>query len=293
MLEWVLDRLPKEVDRVIVAVNWQAERLRRYFEDHPRDLEFIVVEETEPLGTAGAVKNCEPHIQSDRFLVLNADIVSDMDLEGMMAQHRDTDAVGTISLKEVPRRDVVHFGVIAPAKDDPRRIAGFVEKPKDPADAPSRLINAGAYLLERRILDVIPEGRLVSMEKDIFPQLLDDADGFYGHTFQGIWIDVGDPARLLAASKELDADHWHGHDADIAPAATVEDCIAGDRLRVGAKAHLERCVMGDDVTIADGVRLRDCVIGDGETVEQDAAEARIWTRDVPEGYPQKQVGNAL
>ncbi len=291
MLEWVLDRLPAEVDRVIVAVNWQADRLRAYFDGREGDLECIVVEETEPLGTAGAVKNCEAHIQSERFLVLNADIVSDMDLEGMVAQHGSTDAIGTISLKEVPEADVVNYGVVALDPDDPRRITGFVEKPKDPKDAPSRLINAGAYLLERRVLELIPPGQLVSMEKEVFPQLLQD--GFYGHAFDGDWIDVGDPARLLAASESLDPNSWHGKDAAVAPDARVQHSVAGDRITVGAGATVQDCVFGDDVVVAPGVTLSHCVVGDGEHVTADASSTRIWSKALPAGYPDKQIGNAL
>lgn len=290
MLEWVLDRLPAEVTKVIVAVNWQAERLEKYFANADHPFETMVVRESEPLGTAGAVQNCAEHLTSDRFFVLNADIVSDMDLEGQLQQHIETGAKGTISVKEVPLEDVVNFGVIAPHDDDPRRIQHFVEKPKDPKDAPSRLINAGAYLLERSVLELIPKGEMVSMEKDIFPQLL--ATGLYGHRFDGTWIDVGDPTRLRLAAAHV-SDQWHGVDAAIAPTARVRDSVAGVNLTVGEAATIERCVIGDNVTIAPEALLRDCVIGDNETVDADAEGVRIWTQERPAGYPNKQVGNAL
>lgn len=291
MVEWVLDRLPAEVTRVIVAVNWQAEKLEAHFAASDRDLEFVVVREDEPLGTAGAVKNCEAHIQADQFFVLNADIVSDMDMDAIVAQHRETGAVGTISTKEVPLGDVVNFGVIAPDPGDARRIRGFVEKPQNPADAPSRLINAGAYLLNRSVLDLIPAGQMVSMEKEVFPQLLDQ--GFYGCAFDGYWIDLGDPERLRAASHQLDPGTWHGPGAEISPDAKINESIAGDGATVGAGASLERCVLGDDVTIAAGANLHDCVVGDGETVTGAHAGAMVWTQGVPAGYPNKQVGNAI
>lgn len=290
MMEWMLDRLPEAVDRVIVAVNWQAEALEAYFAERPGDLECHVVRENAPLGTAGAVKNCSRHLGDGPFFVLNGDIISDMDLDAMMRQHEDTEALGTISLKEVPEEDVVHFGVIDPDPEDPRRIRGFVEKPRDPSLAPSRLINAGAYLLDASVLDRIPAGRLVSMEKEIFPQLF---GRFYGVPFEGMWIDVGDPARMRQATMALDPDAAWGRGTQVDASASVTGSVLGAACRIGAGAVLKDCVMGDRVSVDEGVRLVDCVVGDEEHVSDDATAARIWTGAVPSGYPQKQVGNAL
>lgn len=300
MLEWVLDRLPPEVHRVVVAVNWKAQALGAYFGQRSTRAagdrrEFVVVREEEPLGTGGAVKNCERHLTGDRFFVLNADIVSNLDMRAMLASHKANAGAGTISLKEVEPADVVHYGVVKPAgpaaADGSVRIADFLEKPKDPAHAPSRLINAGAYLLERRVLDLVPEGRMVSMEKEVFPQLI--PQGFHGFPVQGHWIDVGDPARLRQASRTLDPSFRFGPGTRLADGARFEDSLAGRDCRVGVGARLERCILGDGVTIRDGVHLADCVVGDNEAVSANAKDARIWSKPVPPGYPQKQVGNAL
>ncbi|HET6398873.1 MAG TPA: NDP-sugar synthase [Candidatus Thermoplasmatota archaeon] len=303
LVEWALDRLPQEVDRVIVCVNWLADALRVHFAASNRDIEFVVVQEDEPLGTAGAVKNAEPHIRSKDFFVLNADIISDMDLAALIRQHEATGAAGTISLKEVQPHEVVDFGVVrpdtgpeaqpksaGPDTKDAVRIAGFVEKPARPEDAPSRFINAGAYLLHRDVLKLIPKGRLVSMEKEIFPHLI--PQGFWGCTFRGQWIDVGDPTRLLQASRKLDPERHFGPGSEVAADARILDSVGGRGCRIGAAAILERCVLGDDVTVAAGVHLVDCIVGDGEHVSRDAKGDRIWSKPVPDGYPQKQVGNA-
>lgn len=286
MLEWVLDRLPEEVTKVIVAVNWQAEALESYFAASDRDLEFAVVRESEPLGTAGAVKNCEAHLESDQFFVLNADIISDMDLEGMIRMHREKDSHCTIALKEVAEAEVVNYGVIQPHPEDSDRVIGFVEKPKDPSLAPSRLINAGAYLLNRSVLQLIAPGQMVSMEKEIFPQLLEP--GFYGVPFSGYWMDVGTPERLLEASAHLST-AWHGPGASIE--GTVQNSAAGANLTVARGVTVEDCVIGDNVRIEANVR--NCVIGDGETITSATENLRVWTKPMPAGYPDKQVGNAL
>lgn len=300
MVEWVLDRLPPEVRRVVVAVNWKAQALGTYFATREskgkgRRVEFVVVKEDEPLGTAGAVKNCEAHLASDRFFVLNADIVSTMDLGAMVRAHAANKGAGVISLKEVAPADVVHYGVVREdeqaAAEGAIRIADFMEKPKDPSLAPSRLINAGAYLLDRSVLSLIPKGQLVSMEKEIFPQLI--PRGLYGLPFQGEWHDVGDPARLRAASHALDPKFKAGPGSRIAPDAHLVDTLLGRDCSIGAGARLEHCVLGDGVTVDVGVHLNDCVVGDGEQVRHSATGHRIWTRPVPAGYPEKQVGNVL
>lgn len=300
MVEWVLDRLPPEVRRVIVAVNWKAQALGTYFATRDakgkgRRVEFVVVKEDEPLGTGGAIKNCEPHLSSDRFLVLNADIVSTMDLGALVAAHKAHNAVATISLKEVAAADVVHYGVIKPAgaadTDGAVPVADFVEKPKDPSHAPSRLINAGAYVLERRVLDLIEPGKLVSLEKEIFPHLL--SQGFWGLPFEGTWLDVGDPQRLAAASHALDPKFTAGPGTRIAPDAKVVRSLMGRDCAVRGGAVVEDCILGDGVTVDVGVHLKDCVVGDGELVRHGHTHQKVWSRPVPHGYPDKQVGNAL
>jgi len=299
MLEWVLDRLPPEVSRVVVAVNWKAQALGTYLQERPRKrgqpFDVVVVREEEPLGTAGAVKNCETHLRSDDVLVLNADIVSAMDLGALARAHRTHGGAATISLKEVEPADVVHYGVVEPAgpaaPDGAIPVKAFVEKPKTPEAAPSRLINAGAVILRRDVLSLVPPGRLVSLETEVFPQIL--SRGFWGLPFTGHWVDVGDPVRLRAASRILDPKFTLGPESRVAPDATVTDTLGGAQVYVGPGATVDGCVLGDRVTIRGGIHLKDCVVGDGETVSEDAKGQRIWTRPLPAGYPQKQVGNAI
>lgn len=299
MVEWVLDRLPDEVRRVIVAVNWKAQTLGSYFatrdvKGKARRVEFVVVKEDEPLGTAGAVKNCEAHLTSNRFMVLNADIVSTMDLQALAATHVARKASATISLKEVAAADVVNYGVIRPAGDAVEGaipVAEFVEKPSTPDQAPSRLINAGAYVLDRSVLDLIPSEKLVSLEKEIFPQLLER--GFWGLPFDGTWIDVGDPQRLAQASHALDPHFKAGPGSRIAADAHVTKSLMGRDCAIRGGARLEGCILGDGVTVDAGVQLKDCIVGDGEFVRSNQTGARIWSKPIPAGYPDKQIGNAL
>ncbi len=293
MLEWVLDRLPNEVDRVIVALNWKAAELEAHFKASPRPLEFEVVLENEPLGTGGAMRNCLDAVRSDPVFVVFADIVSDFDLERMVRCQKETGAACVVALREVPLADVVHFGVadVAEEAESGVRLRGFVEKPATPDLAPSRLINAGVYLLRRDVLESIPPGRLVSFEKEILPGLLDD--GVYGVPYDGLWVDVGDPARIRIATAALNGHSAIPKDAKLGDDVAIHDSVAGTGLRMGTGASLRGCVLGRDVTVAPGVELADCVVGDGETVNASATGTRVWTRPVPEGYPAAQVGNAM
>lgn len=300
MMEWVLDRLPADVRRVVVAVNWKAQALGTYLANREatgraRRVEFVVVKEDEPLGTGGAIKNCENRLTSDRFLVLNADIVSSMDLGALATTHVAHKAAATISLKEVEPDQVVNYGVIKPAgpaaTDGAIPVEEFVEKPKDPKLAPSRLINAGAYVLDHAVLDLIPRGQLVSLEKEIFPQLL--AKGFWGLPFDGHWIDVGDPRRLLQASAAMDPSFQTGPGSRVAVGGRMTGSIAGRDCVIRPTAVVEDCILGDGVTVEAGVHLKGCVVGDGELVRASATDARIWTKPVPAGYPEKQVGNRI
>lgn len=293
MVEWVLDRLPADVDRVIVALNWKADDLEAYLGASRRGVEFVVVREDQPLGTGGAMRNCLDQVRSDAVMVLFADIVSDFDLGRMVRSFNQTGAACVVALREVPADQLRHFGVADLGEETSAgiRLRGFVEKPATLAQAPSRFVNAGIYVLRRSVLEGIPQGRLVSFETEVLPRIL--RSGVFGIPYDGLWVDVGDPERVLTATAALDAERSLPEDAELAEDAVVTDTVAGTGLRVGAGAGLDHCVLGRDVTVSDGVVLRGCVVGDGETVTRSARDERIWSRPVPREYPEKQVGNAI
>ncbi len=106
-------------------------------------------------------------------------------------------------------------------------------------------------------------------------------------------MDVGDPQRLLQASQLLDPKFTVGPRSRVDSSATFAGSVGGNDCFVGVEANVERSVLGDNVTVKAGVHLADCVVGDGEIVSSNATGQRIWTKPIPAGYPQKQVGNAL
>lgn len=308
MILYLIDSLPSEVDRVILAVNYKKEQIEKCFSKYDCGREIIINEEPEPLGTGGAVKFAEKYL-GDRFFVLNSDIISSINLQDMIRFHERNKATATISLWPVD--NVSEFGVAEVGEDG--RITGFVEKPK-PEDAPSNLINAGAYLLESEVLDYIETGRLVSMEKEIFPQIISNTGRFYGYKFEGYWIDIGRIKSYLYVNqfllKEKGLDKIIGEDSNVkgdivnsilgrnvnvGRNTVIKSSVIFDNVSIDDNVTIENSVIGENCRIKENVYINNAVIGDNETIMDgyEIIDTTIWTQPIPEGYPKKQIGNVI
>jgi mannose-1-phosphate guanylyltransferase len=308
MIAHLIQTLPKKVDTVVLAVNYRRDQIEEYFCAHDFGKTIIVNEEPRPLGTAGAVKFADQFIAGS-FFVLNADILCSLNLTEMLRFHEKKKAVATISLW--PVENVSEFGVVDITKDG--NITKFVEKPKV-EDAPSDLINAGAYLLEPQVLNYIETGRLISMEKEIFPQIIKNTGRFFGYKFQGYWLDVGRISSYISAHKLLLEKQKKtfvtgeqctvqgkllysclGTAVRIGKGTTVQSSIIFDNSIIGDNVSLDRCVIGEHCEIRDGAVLRNVAVGDNETIEKQTTleNAIVWNQPVPPGYPDKQIGNVI
>jgi len=237
-------------------------------------LDFAV--EAEPLDTAGAIRFAATEAGiAERFLVVNGDVLTDLDLTALVAFHTDRQrkagAEGTIALTKV--EDPSSFGVVP--TDDHGRVLAFVEKP--PRDeAPTDLINAGFYVLEASVLDRIPGGRRVNVERETFPAMV--ADGvLFARSDGAPWIDVGTPERYLAASlARLPMTGPQGVvDGGVVAPVLLE---AGSTVKPGAVVH--EAVLGEGATVADGARVERSVVLAGARVEERAVvEDSIIGRD--------------
>lgn len=268
----VLERLPAEVDEVIVAANYRTEMISDLFRREDVGRRVMVVRERRPLGTGGCLKNLEDRL-SDAFLAFNADIVSSLAAADLAAAHKRNGGLGTIALWQVD--DPSPYGVVALNGD---RITKFVEKPAA-SEAPSRWVNAGAYAFEPELLAAIPRNRAVSLEREVFPNVV--RKGLYGFRFPGYWFDVGRLETYLRATEVLlraggsDVSRNarlgpHAKLADpvaVAAGANVEgevgpvavvgrDCIIG-------KARLSHCALLDGVTVRNGATIRGSLVGEG------------------------------
>src|SRR5512136_741066 len=201
LLQWIFEKLVQnDITDAILAVN----RLTGFYIKEQKipkkglHVKFSYDPPRMPLGTAGPVKQAEKLIgQKDPFLVLNGDIFADLNYREIIETHVKKKASATIALCRV--EDPTRYGVAEIADDD--RIIRFIEKPQK-GSAPSNLINAGVYVLNPEMLRLIPKGRRVSMEREIFPRLA--ADGrLYGHRVQGLWMDVGKPEEYLQTNRIL------------------------------------------------------------------------------------------
>src|SRR3954449_10154577 len=180
------------VDDVVMSCGFLATAGRNVLGDGSQHgLRLRFVEEPEPRGTAGAVKFAED-LLDERFLMLNGDVLTDIDLTAQLAQHERTGARATLAL--VPVEDPSAYGLVRRNADT--SVSEFLEKPS-PDQIDTNLINAGAYVLHRDVLADVPTDQHVSIEREVFPTLV--GDGLYGYESSGYWLDIGTPERYLQA----------------------------------------------------------------------------------------------
>ena len=308
MINHIIDTLPKEVNKVILAVNYRKEQIEKYFNENDFNKEIIINNEPKPLGTGGATKFAEKYL-TGRFLVLNSDIICSLNIKDMIKFHKKNKAITTISLW--PVENVSEFGVVDIKEDG--KIVGFVEKPK-PEDAPSEFINAGAYCLEPEVLDYIETEHIVSMEKEIFPKIIKDTGRFFGYEIKGYWMDIGRISSYINIHKFLikkkKKDYIQGNNCTI-KGILKESCI-GNNVSIGKNSKIDSTIVYDNVIIDENVILSNCVIGekckignsskiinsvlgDNEIIDKQTFldNKIVWSKAVPEGYPDKQIGNVI
>jgi mannose-1-phosphate guanylyltransferase len=270
MIEWLASH---GFDEVVMACGFLADGVREVLGDHEwKGTRIRYVEEPEPRGTAGAVKFAQD-LLADRFAVLNGDILTDFDISALWRAHEEKQARATIALIEV--EDPSAYGLVLRDPDD--RVTDFLEKPdgKPPGGA---FVNAGAYVLERDVLDLVPEGVSVSFEREVFPALV--GNGLYACALEGYWLDIGTPERYLEATRHLlegGAPEMVliGDGCEVAAGARVGPvAVLGDRCRVDEGAVVENAVLFEDTrvehdaVVQDSLVGKDATIGAGSRVEQ-------------------------
>jgi mannose-1-phosphate guanylyltransferase len=251
---------------VIVSCMFLAGDIKRVLGDREwKGTRLHYVEEPEPRGTAGAVKFAEA-ILEDRFAVLNGDILTDFDISQLWRTHAELGARATITLMEV--EDPSAYGLVL--RDTEDRVTDFIEKPKQ-APPGGAFVNAGAYVLEHDVLDLVANEGSVSFEREVFPALVDNGQ-LYGFPTQGYWLDIGTPERYLSATRyllerSLAGDIALGAECHIASGARVGPLsVLGDLCRVEDGAIIERAVLFDRAQVERDAVIRDSVIGHGATI---------------------------
>ncbi len=288
MLEW-LGR--HGVEDVVLSIGYLATALRDVLGDGSAyGVRLRYVEEPDPRGTAGALKFAEDLLE-ERFLLLNGDVLTDIDLTAQIERHVQTGATATLAL--VPVDDPSAYGLVRTAPDG--SVSAFVEKP--PADQiDTDLISAGAYVLERSVLDLIAPDVAVSIEREVFPKLI--GNGLFAVAARdAYWLDIGTPQRYLrgtfdiiernvtTGTGEAMGEGYLSVAADVVttghlvpPAVVGRACaiaddarvgslaVLGEGVTVGAGATIERAVVLAGAQVGEGCVLRDCIVAAGARV---------------------------
>ncbi|MGD6745080.1 sugar phosphate nucleotidyltransferase [Streptomyces sp. BH106] len=298
------------VDHIVLATSYLAEVFEPYFGDGSRlGLHIEYVTEVEPLGTGGAIRNVASRLHSapdDPVLIFNGDILTGLDIAALVDEHETTGADVSLHLSRV--EDPRAYGLVP--TDDTGRVTAFLEKPQTPEEIVTDQINAGAYVFRRSVIDTIPTGRPVSVERETFPDLLSSGAHLQGMVDSTYWLDLGTPQAFIRGSADLvmgrapspavpgrRGDRLVLPTARVAPDAKLtegtvvsEGALIGEGARISGSTILPDAVIEPGAVITDslvgtaarvGARttLKDAVIGDGAHVGADnelQSGARVW-----------------
>jgi len=271
MLEYAVSPLARHgVDRVVLALGYHDAAFRAaYPEGRCAGVELCCVVEPEPLDTAGAIRFAhEASGMGDSpgtFLVANGDVITALDVGEMLHLHRSAGAEATIHLIEV--EDPSRYGVVVTDPDG--RVSAFAEKPEPPA--PSNWINAGTYLMEPAVIGRIDSGRRVSVEREVFPAMVEDRT-LWALRHNTYWLDVGTPQAYLQAQLDL-LDGRRGPavagvsaEASVDPGAVIERSVVMAGAVVGEGSVVRGSAVHTGAVIEAGATVLDSVVGSGATV---------------------------
>lgn len=298
MIEWLRGH---GIEDVIMSCGFLATSVRNVLGDGSAfGIRLRFVEEPDPRGTAGALKFAESMLD-ERFLLLNGDVLTDIDLTAQIAQHERTGARATLAL--VPVEDPTAYGLVHLTPE--HAVSDFVEKPssdhiegggrggRGPLPQPyTNLISAGAYVLERDVLELVEPDRNVSIEREVWPRLI--GNGLYGFPSESYWLDIGTPERYLKGTFDIIEGNVHtavrerlGSDfMALAPDVRVEGraippavlepgvhvaagahvgslVVLGQGVTVGPGSIVERAVIMNGTEVGPGCTLRDCIVAAG------------------------------
>lgn len=293
------------IEHVIMGTSYKPAVFEAEFGDGSAlGLQIEYVTEEHPLGTGGGIANVAGKLRNDTAMVFNGDVLSGADLAQLLDFHRSNRADVTLQLVRVG--DPRAFGCVPTDEED--RVVAFLEKTEDP---PTDQINAGCYVFERNVIDRIPQGREVSVEREVFPALLADGDcKIYGYVDASYWRDMGTPEDFVRGSADLvrgiapsPALRGHrgeqlvhdgaavspgalliggtvvGRGAEIGPGTRLDGAVIFDGVRVEAGCVIERSIIGFGARIGPRALIRDGVIGDGADIGARCellSGARVW-----------------
>ena len=251
------------IHTLVLATSYLADVFTPYFGDGAKwGMKILYAVEKEPLGTGGAIRNAAELLGRDEPVVIfNGDVLSRHSIADQIAFHLENKADVTLHLIDVA--DARAFGCVPTDSDG--RVTAFLEKMDNPV---TNSINAGCYVFSPSVIDQIPLGKVVSVERETFPALVSSGRPVFGYKEQSYWLDVGTPAALFKGSRDLvDGDFQAMADTTIASDARITGGTSiGARCSIGSGVEIDDCIIGDDVTIGDGAVLAHSFIAHGTEV---------------------------
>lgn len=272
-----------QITEIIATLHYLPDVMRDYFQDGS---DFGVqityaVEEDQPLGTAGCVKNIA-ELLDDTFLVISGDSITDFDLTEAIKFHKKHRSKATLILTHVP--NPIEFGVVI--TDEKHRISRFLEKPST-SEIFSDTVNTGTYILEPEVLQYLPANQESDFSKDLFPLLLENNEPMYGYIAKGYWCDVGhldayrdaqydgllQKVKLDFAYTEQSPGLWIGQNTYIDSTAKIEaPCMIGSNCRIGPRVKIDAgTVIGDNVTVGSDANLKRPIVWNGAIIGEEAS----------------------
>jgi mannose-1-phosphate guanylyltransferase/phosphomannomutase len=287
-------------DRFILSLCYRAEDIMEYLSDAFETLPIQATVEREPRGTAGALKLVQPFISDSPVVILNGDLFTQIPISRLLETHRKHDAAITIALREV--EDPSPYGLVV--TDRKRRVLRFIEKPAD-SEITVRTVSVGIYIMDPKILDLIPPNRNYSLERQLFPLALDKGVPFYAETFNEYWIDVGTFGSYFKLTKDLLSGRasspalpasfnpqksiWVGEGATVHPSAEIggyvvigdravveegafvdEYTVIGPRVLVRKDAYISESILLEGALVGERAKLRGSFVGSKVVIEDDA-----------------------
>ena len=287
------------IKSVIANTHFLAEQIQeKYVNSNPTGVDFSYIYEKELSGTAGGMKKCEFFFEkAEAFLVMSADGLTNVDLEKLIRSHKASGAIATMGLKEVPKEEVCHFGVVV--ADENSKVIEFQEKPSI-EKAKSNLVNTGIYVFETKIFDYIPANTFFDFAKNIFPKMLAHNDAINTCVIKEYWSDIGTLNQYRLSSQDVlnnlvDVNiiypeseiGWCAENSMISTesvkngrvligeGSVVESgaelnggCIIGNNCIVRQGAKLTGCILWDNVIIEENTVLNNCIVGNNTIINK-------------------------
>lgn len=294
VMDILFERLSEiNVVNVISNTHYLADQIIDRYKNNNLGINFHYIKEETLSGTAGGLKKCQHFFnEGESLLVLSADGLSNADLLKGIEIHKNTGAIATIGIKQIPLEEVSHFGVVVTDKDG--YITEFQEKPAT-NEAKSNFINTGIYIFKYDIFDFIPENTFYDFAKNVFPRLL-EAKAINTFEIEEYWSDIGTLDQYRQSACDLFEGKCSFNHSDIVNVGSGryisgnthipgDTCFfgnstIGDSCIIGKNVIIDNSIVWDNVIIADNVTIKDCVVASGSKILINAAEKIVGANQI-------------